>query len=283
MEDPENHGKEGPHTHIIRYIIAQKRMHHEFDGERYKLASKHQKEWGTKIISNLNLKGDETILDLGCGDGVLTKQIASLVPKGRAVGIDSSEGMISTAKELEGRNLSFQKMDIDLIEFKEQFDIIFSNATLHWIKDHKKLLKNCYSALKPGGSIRFNFAGQGNCSNFYKVIQNIISNEIYLKYFESFEWPWYMPSIEEYKKLVFETNFKEIEIWEENSDRFFENQDEMIRWIDQPSIVPFLKLVDTEDKDKFRNEVIEKMIHSTKQSDGRCFETFRRINIYAVK
>ncbi|NPV51324.1 MAG: methyltransferase domain-containing protein [Candidatus Methanofastidiosum sp.] len=283
MEDPENHGEEGPHTHIIRYIIAQKRVYHEFNGEKYKIASKHQKEWGTKIISNLKLKDNEAVLDLGCGDGALTKQIACLVPKGKVLGIDSSEGMISTAKDLEGGNLSFQKMDINLISFRGRFDLIFSNATLHWIKDHKKLLENCYNALKPGGSIRFNFAGQGNCSNFYKVIQDIISNERYKGYFESFEWPWYMPSIEEYKILLCETNFKEIEIWEENSDRYFENQDEMIRWIDQPSIVPFLRLVDTDDKDRFRKEVIEKMICSTKQKDGRCFETFRRINVYAVK
>lgn len=283
MEDPEDHGEEGPHIHIIRYIIAQKRAYHEFDGEKYKQASKHQKEWGTKIISDLKLEGNETVLDLGCGDGVLTKQIANLLPKGKVLGIDSSEGMISAAKELEGKNLSFQKMDIDLIAFKEQFDLIFSNATLHWVKDHKKLLKNCYSALKPGGIIRFNFAGEGNCSNFYGVMQKTISNELYKKYFESFEWPWYMPSIEAYKILASETDFKEIEIWEENSDRYFIDQDEMIKWIDQPSIVPFLKLVDVKDKENFRNEVIEQMIDSTKQTDGRCFETFRRINVHAVK
>lgn len=283
MEDPEDHGEEGPHKHIIRYIAAQKKEHHEFDGKKYRQASKHQKEWGSKIISDLKFKGNESVLDLGCGDGVLTKQIADLIPEGKVLGIDSSEGMISAAKELERGNLSFKQMDIDSIPFKEQFDLIFSNATLHWIKDHGKLLRNCHKALKPGGIIRFNFAGHGNCSNFYEVIEGIMSSNPYRKYFESFEWPWYMPSIEEYNILLSDTDFREVKLWEENADRFFKDKDEMIKWIDQPSIVPFLKSVDGKDKEKFRNEVVKKMIDNTIQSDGRCFETFRRINVYAVR
>lgn len=62
----------------------------EFDGEKYKNASSHQKEWGTRIISELTFTGAETILDLGCGDGRLTKQLADLVPEGKVLGIDAS-------------------------------------------------------------------------------------------------------------------------------------------------------------------------------------------------
>jgi trans-aconitate 2-methyltransferase len=282
IEDCENHGDEGVHTHILRYIIAQKYISYEFDGDKYKLASTHQKEWGSKIISELKFNGTESVLDLGCGDGILTKKISDLIPKGKVLGIDASEGMIRTAKELKSENLSFQKMDINNIDFENRFDLIFSNATLHWIKDHKKLLNNCYKALKPDGIIRFNFAGNGNCSNFYKVIKEIISGEKFRKYFNSFDWPWYMPSAEEYQTIMDDNNFKDIRIFEENADRYFKDQDEMIKWIDQPSIVPFIKLVDENTRESFRNEVINKMIDNTKQTDGRCFETFRRINVYAV-
>ena len=71
----------------------------EFDGQKYKNASTHQKEWGTRIISELNLKGTERILDLGCGDGVLTKLLAEKVPEGKVLGVDASIGMLDTAKE----------------------------------------------------------------------------------------------------------------------------------------------------------------------------------------
>jgi ubiquinone/menaquinone biosynthesis C-methylase UbiE len=71
----------------------------EFEGEKYKLASKHQKEWGNRLISELEFTGNEVILDLGCGDGVLTEQLSALVPNGKVIGMDASTGMIETAKK----------------------------------------------------------------------------------------------------------------------------------------------------------------------------------------
>lgn len=255
----------------------------EFDGYKYKNASSHQKEWGNKIISELYLKGNERILDLGCGDGILTKRLSELVPKGYVVGIDSSQGMIDTAKELKSSNLSFRLLNINDIDFIEEFDIIFSNATLHWILNHKKLLLNIYKALERNGIVRFNFAGDGNCSNFFAVINDVIQLDEFKDCFTDFQWPWYMPTIDEYKALVESCSFKKINIWEENADRFFQTKNDMIKWIDQPSIVPFLKMVNEKQKDKFRDIVIIKMVNRTEQPDGTYFETFRRINVYAKK
>lgn len=134
---------------------------YEFDGEKYKQASKHQKEWGNNLISQLHLCGAETVLDLGCGDGVLSRQIAQLVPKGKVIGIDASYGMLQTAKKLECDNLSFMQIDINDMDFSNEFDIIFSNAALHWVLNHSLLLNRSFCALKQGGSIHWNFAGDG--------------------------------------------------------------------------------------------------------------------------
>lgn len=82
-------------------------MPHEFDGEAYKKSSTHQKEWGNKIISEFHFKGNEHILDLGCGDGVLTNQLAELVPDGYVLGIDASQGMIEVASKLQKKNLDY--------------------------------------------------------------------------------------------------------------------------------------------------------------------------------
>jgi len=259
-------------------------MAFEFDGEKYKKVSSHQKEWGKRIIAEFEFKGNEHILDLGCGDGILTAQLADMVPNGYVLGIDTSKGMIDSAIKNKKPNLEFRLLNINQIDFKERFDLVFSNATLHWTKDHKKLLSNIYNALKVDGIARFNFAADGNCSHFFKVVREVMNLEKFAYYFKDFEWPWYMPQVEEYETLAKTFAFKEVKVWGENADRYFNNVDDMIGWIEQPSIVPFLEyLVDDTLKRVFRNLVVDKMIKETLQEDGRCFETFRRVNLFARK
>lgn len=259
-------------------------MSFEFDGEKYKKASSHQKEWANKILEELNFQGNETILDLGCGDGTITNQLAEMVPDGKVVGIDASEGMIKTAlQDKKLQNVHFELEDINEISYIGEFGFVFSNATLHWIKDHKKLLISIYQALKSKGALRFNFGADGNCSYFYKVIRQAMSEKQYAQYFKDFSWPWFMPTIETYQQLAKEAEFSQIEIWGENADRYFENSEAMIKWIDQPSIVPFLRCIPEAGKTDFRNYVVDQMIEETKQKDGTCFETFRRVNVKAVK
>lgn len=255
----------------------------EFDGEKYRKASRHQKEWGNHLISQIPLAGDERILDLGCGDGLLTEKIAQLVPEGSVLGIDASIGMIQTAKAMEKDNLKFIQMDINVMDFREEFDIIYSNAALHWVKDHGLLLKNSFQALKNGGSIYWNFAGKGTCLAFNSLMREIIAKPEYEPYFPDFEWPWVMLSGGQYEQMVREAGFIDIRLIEENRDRYFADTDELVRWIDQPSIVPFLPNIPDERKAAFRREVIEHMIARTQQPDGTCFETFRRINVCARK
>ena len=264
--------------------LLQKRSTFEFDGEKYRTASKHQKEWGSRIISELKLNGHEHVLDLGCGDGVLTAQLAELVPYGWVLGIDASQSMIGAAMKLKSPNLMFRLMDIMGIDFANEFDLVFSNATLHWVKDHRGLLKSCYSALKPKGTIRFNFAGDGNCSYLFKVVNEVMRSERYDKYFHNFDWPWFMPTIDEYRNLLKETEFIGMRVWEENADRYFANEGEIVKWIEQPSIVPFLRsITDEKDKREFRDIIVARMLQETRRHNGTFFETFRRINVIANK
>ena len=258
-------------------------MTHEFDGKKYEKASAHQKEWGTKLIAELDLRGTERILDLGCGDGALSAQIADLVPNGEVVGIDASRGMIEAARSKVRENLRFVLMDINELNYVEQFDVVFSNATLHWVKDHQRLLRGVVRALVKGGRLRFNFAGEGNCSHFFSVVREAMSAQEFAVHFAGFDWPWYMPSVEKYSALMGASGMDDRRVWGENADRYFPDAKEMIKWIDQPSLVPFLAHVADKDKTTFREYVIKRMIEETRQEDGRCFETFRRINVSAHK
>ena len=121
-------------------------MTHEFDGNKYEKASTHQREWGSKLIAGLDLKGHERILDLGCGDGSLTAQLAELAPRGDVVGIDASQGMVEAALPKERSNLRFRRLDINDLDDVEAFDLVFSHAALHWVKDHRRRLGNVRGA-----------------------------------------------------------------------------------------------------------------------------------------
>jgi len=256
----------------------------DFDSEKYKRASSQQKAWGRKLIVELDLRGDERILDLGCGDGALTAELAELVTDGSVLGIDSSVSMIETArKDCSSKNLRFELQDIEKIDFESEFDLVFSNAALHWVKDHRRLLANVHRSLKDRGVARFQFAGDGNCSNLIAVLQETISQKDYAGYFEDFQWPWYMPVVEQYRKLLDDAAFGEKRLWHQSADKHFESVEAMVRWIDQPSIVPFLRDVNEKDRQRFRDAVVERMIERTRQSDGTCFETFCRINVLARK
>ena len=191
--------------------------------------------------------------------------------------------MINAARPRECKNLQFLLMDINELDFVDRFDVAISNATLHWIKDHKRLLENVRRSLLDGGRLRFNFAGEGNCSHFFKVIRETMALDDFADHFAAFEWPWYMPSIDEYRLLVESSGLHNVRVWGENADRFFPDEETMIRWIDQPSLVPFLACIPMPDKDDFRGFVVRRMVEETKQDDGRCFETFRRINVSATK
>lgn len=256
---------------------------HEFDGRKYEKASAHQKEWGTAVIAGLTLRGDERVLDLGCGDGLLTARIAELVPDGEVVGIDASQGMIEVAREKEGRNLRFILKDIESLDFVGEFDLVFSNAALHWVKDHRTMLQNVRRSLREGGEVRFNFAGDGNCANFFRVVRGAMEEPEFRSYFDGFEWPWFMPSLAEYDSLAGQAGMTDVKVWEENADRHFPDAHAMVKWVDQPSLVPFVARVAEADRKAFRDAVVARMIEETRQPDGRCFETFRRINLSARK
>ncbi len=252
----------------------------DFDGEKYRLASAHQKEWGARLIEDLKLKGSERILDLGCGDGALTAELARRVPHGFVLGIDSSPSMIAAASQWAGPNLKFERRDITEIVYRGEFDLLFSNSALHWIKDHSRLLPRLRTALRAGGTMRFNFPAAGNCPTFNRTIRHLMALPKYAPGFQSFDWPWYMPGPDDYRRVVSRFSWQELRVAGEVADRFFPDVEALTRWIDQPCLVPFLPRVGSSEREAFRAEVVARMIRATRRPDGRCFERFRRIQLF---
>ena len=113
---------------------------YRWDSRDYELHSSGQRRWARELIAKLSLEGTEELLDIGCGDGKVTAEIAGLLGEGRVIGIDSSESMIALATTryppADHSNLSFRLMDAVNMHFDGLFDVVFSNAALHWVRNH---------------------------------------------------------------------------------------------------------------------------------------------------
>ncbi|WP_406658081.1 methyltransferase domain-containing protein [Methanolobus sp. ZRKC2] len=258
-------------------------MSNGFDGQKYEKSSSHQKEWGERLIKEIDLKGTEHILDLGCGNGLITKALAERVPEGSVVGVDSSSSMLERARFHQLDNMEFRLLDISDIIFDREFDIVFSNAAMHWVRDHGNVLRKIYASLKSGGIMRMQFAGEGNCPTLSKVLEESMSSAAFEQLFQDFEWPWYMPDANSYEDMLSSAGFMKYRVWMEDADRNFQDDQSFVGWIEQPSLVPFMNALPEESYALFRDTVIEKTKAAALQADGTYFEAFRRINVFAVK
>jgi trans-aconitate methyltransferase len=165
---------------------------------------KHSFVWkmAAGVLELLAPKPNEKILDVGCGTGHLTTQIAEAGAD--VLGIDRSTDMIRQAKE-KYPSLRFEVMDATQINVPETYDAVFSNATLHWIKEPERVITGIAKALRPGGRFVAEFGGKGNTAGFLDAVQKSWAK---LQLASAAPQPWYYPSIAEYSALLEKHGFE---------------------------------------------------------------------------
>ena len=130
---------------------------------------------------------------------------------GSVVGVDSAATMIELAKNRYPNNhysnLSFLIMDASNLLFTEQFDVVFSNAALHWVKNHKPVVEGLYRSLKSGGKILLQMGGEGNAEGILSVLDKLKKSKEWKKYFTGFDFPYGFLGVEEYERLLNESGF----------------------------------------------------------------------------
>lgn len=158
--------------------------------EEYARSSSAQTGWAMELIERLAPRQGESVLDIGCGEGRVSAELARRTPGGRVVGVDSSPEMIEKARASFPpdihRNISFEIMDARSLAFQDSFDAAFSNAALHWVKDHPTVLRGTARALKRGGRLLFQMGGRGNGEAVFEVAQAMIAEDRWRQYFEGF-------------------------------------------------------------------------------------------------
>jgi trans-aconitate methyltransferase len=191
---------------------------YQWDAVDYQKTSAEQQRWGLELLDRIALSGNEHVLDIGCGDGKLTAEIARRVPFGSVLGVDKSKDMICFSREHYRinafPNLAFRLLDARDLHFDQDFDVVFSNATLHWIDDHANILLRIRKSLLVGGRVIAQMGGKGNAATILKILSTIMSSEKWVKYFNDFSIPYTFYDAQEYRLLLESAGFavKRIEI-----------------------------------------------------------------------
>ncbi|WP_035899270.1 class I SAM-dependent methyltransferase [Leeuwenhoekiella sp. MAR_2009_132] len=234
-------------------------------------------DYGKDLISMLNPKAGERILDFGCGTGELTAEIAQ--SGAELVGIDASAAMIEAAQEqfkaikfIQARGESF----IDTV----QYDAIFSNATLHWILNPEAAISAMYSNLKPGGRLLLEMGGKGNVAIIIDTLQDVLEENGYVKQSKTVNW--YFPKLGTYSYFLEKNGFKvTFAHLYDRPTQLNDPETGIIDWLTMFAGKYFADITENEVTDIRRT--VQDRVRDKLYRDGHFYADYKRLRICAIK
>ncbi len=182
----------------------------DWDARTYDRVSGPQEEWSRAVIERLGLRGDETVLDAGCGSGRVTEALLERLPRGRVIAVDGSAAMVEQARErLDPSRASVIHSDLLELDLDEEADAVFSNAVFHWLKDHRRLFAVLHRALRPGGRLEAQCGGEGNVARFFAAMEPVAAREPYRERLEGFA-PTHFAAPGKTEALLTEVGFEDV-------------------------------------------------------------------------
>ncbi len=206
----------------------------DWNAGKYHEISSPQQSWGRKVLDRLPLAGHERVLDIGCGTGRLTEQIARRVPAGKVVGLDRSPSMIETAAawlRLHAPATTLVLGDAASLPFRRVFDAVFSGATFHWVHDHGALFRSIVMALKPGGRLVAQCGGGPNLALLYGRADALMRAPRFANYFDDWEEPTYYADVETTRQRLAAAGFVDVEVSLEEAPTTFDAPDQFQEFI----------------------------------------------------
>ena len=176
----------------------------KWESESYQRDTGFVSVYGEDVLNWLAPQSDERILDIGCGDGALTRK---LVETGaQVVGVDSSDSFVQTARQA---GLDAHVMDAQNLTFDAEFDAVFTNAALHWMMQPESVISGVRRALKPGGRFVGEFGGFGNVAAILTAMQAVGEE---LGGDTKLAGPWFFPTVSQYSGMLEAEGFKVVDM-----------------------------------------------------------------------
>ncbi len=193
--------------------MSERQASREWDANSYHRLSNPQFTWGLKVLDRLRLRGDEWVLDAGCGSCRLTLALRDRLPRGHVVGADLSFNMLSqAAAHVDGR-VPLVQADLQRLPFRPVFDGIFSTAAFHWVPDHSQLFRSLFAVLKPGGWLEAQCGGGPNLARIHERAETIINCTEYREFFAGWRRTTHYETPETFEDNMRRAGFVEVEIW----------------------------------------------------------------------
>ena len=234
-----------------------------WDPEVYAKSSTAQQRWAQELLSKISIRRNERILDIGCGDGKVTAEIALLVPEGSVLGIDNSTEMTSFAQSkfppVSWPNLTFQYGDASDLHFVDEFDLVLSFACLHWVMDHRPVLEGIRRSLKKGGKALMQFGGKDNAAAIIEVVDEIISEEKWSGYFEGFKFPYGFFGPDEYLIWLDRAGLRALRVELVQKDMAQTGREGLASWF-KATWLPYIEKVPKDLREDLINEVVDRYV-----------------------
>ena len=235
-------------------------------------------QYGKGLIDLLSPQSKEKILDLGCGTGDVTATIYQQVDGIELIGVDSSANMVERAK-VKYPHIDFQVADAINLPFDDEFDAIFSNAVLHWIKTPEMVLQNIYKSLKKNGRFVAEFGGKDNVKG---IMNGLIQQfELLNIPFPEEKFPWYFPSIAEYTTLMEQAGFRVTLAQHYDRPTILDGNDGLKNWLEMFGPTIFENIETT-----IKDHIIEETAKSLKNTlfiNDVWYADYKRIRVVGLK
>jgi trans-aconitate 2-methyltransferase len=248
----------------------------EWNASGYARIAQLQEAMAVEALALLNLTGSERVLDVGCGNGKITVQIAELVPEGTVVGIDPSADMIAFAASrfpfATYPNLRFESGDARSLPFCDEFDLVVSFNALHWIPDQDRALRSIRRTMKLGGTAQLRLVPAGKRKSLENVIEETRCLPRWVAFFEGFNDPYLHWTPEQYAACAKRNDFHVADIRTEDKAWDFNSREAFVAF-GMVTFVEWTKRLPEEDKLAFVNDVLDR--YRVVAGEGNVFKFYQ--------
>ena len=260
---------------------------YKWDALDYAKSSAAQQQWARELIGKLQLKGDESLLDIGCGEGKVTAEIAACLPSGSVLGVDSSAEMIALAQSQYPTNvfpnLRFQQQDARSLSFRDEFTVVFSNATLHWVLDHGPVLQGIHRGLRHAGRALLQMGGRGNATDVVAVLDKLTQAPEWCGYFKEYTFPYGFYGPEEYRGWLPKAGLQARRVELIPKDMVHQGREGLAGWI-RTTWLPYTQRVPDEKREAFVAQLVDKYLKRHPiDEQGLVHVRMVRLEVEAIK